>query len=194
MGGGKDMKETSKAMNRRVREEKLTGFPWKRIFSGKGLDIGSGDDLLPGAQPFDKEHGDAEHILDFFKPETFDFVHASHVLEHMHNPTMALSDWFQILKPNGYLIGEVPSWELYEGKRDRSVFNPDHKSTFSMWRKKGGAALPHYHAPTFFTDFNPTSVRLIDTNYDYLKGASVDQTFRYEDGVECFIEFVLQKK
>jgi hypothetical protein len=35
---------------------------------------------------------------------------------------------------------------------------------------------------------------LVDTNYDYKVGTRVDQTYRFEDRVEAFIEFVIQKK
>lgn len=190
------MKETSKALERRMREDPEK---WKAIFKGKGVDIGSGDNLLdvPGCEPFDKEHGDANRILDFLKARTYDYVHCSHVLEHVFDPSQCVEDWLDLLKPGGYLVGEVPSWELYEGKRPTSVFNPDHKTTFSMWNKVGGSVLPHFHAPYFFSTFSDSatihSVRLIDTNYDYCVGASVDQTFDFEKRVECFIEFVLQK-
>lgn len=199
------MKETTKAMRRRLFVEKeINGFQWKDIFKGKGVDIGSGDDPLPftGCQPFDISDGDANNILDHLEEGIFDYVHASNVLEHMIDPMQAILGWWKLLKPGGYLIGEVPSWELYEGKRDLSIYNPDHKSTWSMWNLTGGSKLPHYFAPLFFSIFqsgntNENSkiikLQLIDTNYDYLKGSSVDQTFKESDEVECFIEFVLKK-
>ena len=65
-----------------------------------------------------------------------------------------------------------------------------------MWNKTGGTELPHIFVPDFFesTDqANIISLRLIDSNYDYCLGASVDQTFDFDKRVECYIEFVLQK-
>lgn len=183
-------------MNRRRQEESEGGLPWSKILSGHGLDIGSGDDLLPGAIPFDKEDGDANNLAQYFPSRTFDFLHASHVLEHVFDPAECVRDWLSLLKPGGHLVGEVPSWELYEGKRPTSIWNPDHKTTWSMWSKKGGSVLPHIFAPDFFASFGNTevvSLRLIDTNYNYLTGASVDQTYDFSHGVECYIEFVLRK-
>lgn len=183
------------------RRKTEVNLPWDDIFKGKGVDIGSGDDPLqiPDCVHFDQEDGDANHILDYLEEGSFDFVHASHVLEHLHDPTQALKDWSKLLKPGGYIVGEVPSWELYEGKRERSVFNPDHKSTFSLWSKKGGTELQHFYALEFFpkvaalSGMDLVSLRLIDTNYNYCVGASIDQTFPFENAVECYIEFFLQK-
>lgn len=194
-------KETSKALRRRWIEDHNGEFPWKALFSGRGIDIGSGDDPLPfeGCEPFDQQHGDANEMLKYFKPGTFNYVHASHILEHVKDAKASIGQWIKLLKKGGHLIGEVPSWELYEHRRPISIWNPDHKSTWSMWSKKGGGALPHYHAPTFFADVakafgaSIVQVRLVDTNYNYQLGGQVDQTFHEDEGVECFIEFVLKK-
>jgi SAM-dependent methyltransferase len=194
------MKETSKAMRRRWVEDAEGVFPWRSIFVGDGIDIGSGDDLLPvdGCRPFDQGDGDANVLDKYFQPETFDYVHGSHVLEHMHDVSDVLKRWCSLLKKGGHIVGEVPSWELYEHKRERSIFNPDHKSTWSMWNKKGGSALPHYHAPDFFSSFSGANgltmllCRLVDTDYDY-KAGDIDQTVPHGSTVECFIEFVLKK-
>jgi SAM-dependent methyltransferase len=40
--------------------------------------------------------------------ETYDFVFASHTLEHLANPLKALYDWLRVLKKNGSLILIVP--------------------------------------------------------------------------------------
>lgn len=101
--------------------------------SGKVLDIGCGPDLVvPTAQPFDLEHGDANKIGDYFPPETFDTVHSSHCLEHMRDVRAALTQWWSLVKPGGYLVLVVPDENLYEQGYWPSIFNSDHKFTFRL--------------------------------------------------------------
>ncbi len=38
----------------------------------------------------------------------YDFIIASHVLEHIANPLLALEQWKRILKPNGLIILILP--------------------------------------------------------------------------------------
>jgi SAM-dependent methyltransferase len=97
------------------------------------LDIGCGPDLVvPHATPFDQEDGDANEILNYFKPESFFCVHSSHCLEHMKNPCKSILDWWALVKPGGYLITVVPDGELYEQGYWPSLFNSDHKSMFCV--------------------------------------------------------------
>jgi predicted SAM-dependent methyltransferase len=171
---------------------------WDKVFTGKGIDIGAGDDLIAieGAVGFDVEDGDANRIHEYFSPNSFDYVHASQCLEHMHDPVQALKSWMKILKQGGYAVVTIPSWELYEGMVWPSRYNPDHKSTFSMWQK-GSPAPNHVLFPDWLKDnFGEHKVemcRLVDTNYNYKVGTSVDQTFNRENAVEAFIEFILKK-
>jgi len=189
------MKESSKAMNRRFSSEKQTLF--KKIFQGEGIDIGAGDDLIKvdGVIGFDMEDGDANHLDHYFLENTFDYIHASQCLEHMRDPKAALDSWLKVLKPKGFAVISVPSWELYEGMIWPSRFNPDHKSTFSLWQD-GSPAPNHVKLPEWLDKFNCDIIYcdLIDSNYNYKIGTSKDQTFRFEDGVEAFIEFVLCKR
>jgi SAM-dependent methyltransferase len=97
------------------------------------LDIGCGPDLVvPHATPFDQEDGDANQILNYFKPESFSCVHSSHCLEHMRDPQKSMADWWALVKPGGYLITVVPDEELYEQGYWPSLFNDDHKSMFRL--------------------------------------------------------------
>ena len=189
--------ESSKAMSRRLTSTAESSI-WSKIFQGKGIDIGAGDDLIQveGVVGFDVQDGDANRIHEYFPENTFDFVHASQCLEHMHDPVEALKSWMKILKPGGYVVVTIPSWELYEGMIWPSRYNPDHKSTFSMWQK-GSPAPNHVLLPDWllnnFDEHHIEICRLVDTNYDYTIGTRVDQTFDREKGVEAFIEFVLKK-
>ncbi len=44
-----------------------------------------------------------------YSPETFDIIHMHHVLEHVPNPTESLRLIFNLLKPEGYFLFEVPN-------------------------------------------------------------------------------------
>lgn len=189
------MKESSKAMERRFKSEMSPLF--KKIFQGNGIDIGAGDDLIKvdDVVGFDVEDGDANHLDKYFPEESFDFIHASQCLEHMRDPKAALQSWLKVLRKNGYAVISVPSWELYEGMIWPSRFNPDHKSTWSLWQA-GSPAPIHVCLPEWLSNFDCDLIYcdLIDTNYNYKIGTSVDQTYPYENRVEAFIEFVLQKR
>ena len=156
--------ETSKTNALRV-----AGF-FDTYLTGRVLDIGAGGDpVIPSAEIFDQAQGDANHILDYLKPEQYDSVLSSHCLEHMHDPRQALKDWWALVKPGGFLITIVPHEDLYEQFCWPSIFNHDHKATFRL----GGAgswspvsidilaemqALPH-------SKF--ISKRIYDEGYDY---------------------------
>lgn len=183
-------------MRRRWCEQATGGFPWNSLFHGSGIDVGCGNDPLPFSDciPFDQKDGDANQISQYFEADTFDYLHASQCLEHMHDPRHALSEWLKIVKPGGVVICTIPDWVAYEGMRWPSVSNPDHKSSWSMIYR-GSTAPIHIHIPSYLAEF-PVSVllaRFVDTNYDYTVGTSMDQTREESDGVECWNEFVIRK-
>lgn len=110
---------------------------------GEGIDIGCGNDpILPNVQPFDMEHGDANKITEYVN-KTFDFVFSSHCLEHMVNPGEALNEWWKLVKPNGHLFFLVPDEDLYEQGVWPSMFNGDHKSTFTISKKESWSPVSH---------------------------------------------------
>jgi SAM-dependent methyltransferase len=195
--GANIVNETSKAMRRRYIEDALGIFPWMKIFKGQGIDVGCGPDKLPFEHcvGFDKVDGDANTLASYFTGKQFDYLHASQTLEHMVDPKAALQNWAQVVRPRGYLIFTVPDWVLYEHMRFPSVWNPDHKSTWSMCYKKSNAPI-HVHVPTMIREALPKAEvlreMLIDANYNYNIGNKVDQTISETDGVEAFIEVVLR--
>jgi SAM-dependent methyltransferase len=100
---------------------------------GRLIDIGAGRDLVcPWAERFDIEDGDANLITLYRQPGVYDAVHSSHCLEHMHNSRSALSQWWSLVKPGGYLVLVVPDEDLYEQGIWPSIFNTDHKATFRL--------------------------------------------------------------
>lgn len=113
------------------------------VLQGKGIDIGCGPDpVFETARRFDLEQGDANHITRFVS-DTFDYVYSSHCLEHMHNPPGALLEWWQLVKPGGYLFFVVPDEDLYEQGFFPSLFNGDHKATFTIRKDKSWSPVSY---------------------------------------------------
>jgi len=100
---------------------------------GRVIDIGAGSDLVcTWAERFDIEDGDANRIVAYRQKCSYDAVHSSHCLEHMHNPENALLEWWSLLKPGGFLVVVVPDEDLYEQGIWPSIFAADHKATFRL--------------------------------------------------------------
>jgi SAM-dependent methyltransferase len=125
------MREASKTLSLLTDRE-------RGLLSGRGLDIGCGDDpVRPDVQPFDQEHGDANCVTRFVdEPEGFDYVFSSHCLEHMRDPDAAIGDWWKLVKPGGAMFVVVPDEDLYEQGYWPSLFNSDHKFTFTISKQE----------------------------------------------------------
>lgn len=106
---------------------------FRKYLSGRVIDIGCGDDpVTASAERFDVAEGDANEVLKFRPAQSYDAVYSSHCLEHMKDPLSALSQWWDLLKPGGYLVVVVPDENLYEQGYWPSIFNDDHKATFRI--------------------------------------------------------------
>jgi len=141
-----------------------------KYLSGKVIDIGAGPDLvIPTAERFDIDDGDANHITQFRKTESYDTVHSSHCLEHMFNPVNALNEWWSLVKPGGYLILVVPDEDLYEQGIWPSMFNPDHKNTFRLNKNKSWSPVSFEIEELVknLPDVQIISAEIQDKNYDY---------------------------
>ena len=197
------MKETTKAIARRLAEADSGGFPWRDILKGDMLDVGSGDDPLPGATAFDLPDGGGDDLRKFFPDRKFDLIHGSQVLEHALAPHVMLQSWIACLKPGGYIVATVPDWALYEKMLWPSRYNAGHRSTWSLdqlCRTVSPHLGFHIKLPEWLNQFLNTDTacelllcRLVNTNYDYSLGPDVDQTYDPSKGIECFIEFVLRR-
>lgn len=188
--------ETSKSSKRRSAQS----FFADRVFVGKGIDIGCGEDILKpefgfprivSVEPFDLEHGDAQYINQYRQERAYDFVHSSNCLEHMRDPLEALANWFKLVKHGGYLVATFPDEDLYEQGIFPSIWNSDHKWTFSLskllsWSPRHVNVL---HMLDKLPDCRIMRADLIDTDYDYSQ-RGVDQT---RGEAEAFIEIVLQR-
>ena len=193
------MKECSKSIMRRMHEPNFSN----RYFVGKGLDIGGGPDplglyleLFPrmqGVKIWDKTDGNAE-TLDTIESCIFDFVHSSHCLEHLDDPSQALQNWFRVLKPDGYLVIMVPDEDMYEQGEFPSTWNGDHKFTFTIFKKNS---------------WSPKSINILDLletldeNHEIIKIQKLDASYRYniprfDQSLtpigECGIEIIIRKR
>lgn len=119
--------ETSRCRERRLREGWFEKYcPEDKI----GIDIGSSIDPVNYTfRRFDMafEDGDAQY-MEGYPSNMYWTVYASHVLEHMKYPVLALKRWFELVRPGGNLIICVPHRDLYEKRTVLpSQWNPDHK-------------------------------------------------------------------
>lgn len=113
------------------------------VLQGKGIDVGSGPDpITPDTRPFDIDDGDANHITRYVH-EQYDFVYSSHCLEHMHDPRLALAEWWKLVKPGGHIFFIVPDEDLYEQGVFPSRFNRDHKATFTVSKARSWSPVSH---------------------------------------------------
>lgn len=142
----------------------------KKLLHGKGIDIGSGPyPVVQNAEPFDVIHGDADNILDYVKQiGEFDFVFSSHCLEHMKDPYKAISDWWQLVKPGGAMIFIVPDEDLYEQGYWPSIFNGDHKHTFTISKMKSWSpvSVNVIELVNSLSSKKSSEIYLMDNNYD----------------------------
>jgi len=193
------MDEASKAVARRVNDARFA----RKFLVGCGIDIGAGKDsvgahknlfpLMGHVHAWDWDDGDAQY-LSLVDPETFNFVHSSHCLEHMVDPKVALSNWFKVLKPGGHLIITVPDEDLYEQGVWPSTFNEDHKHTFTIHK---------------ISSWSPVSINLVDLipgtlgeEAEIIKIELLNHDFKYGEArwdqtgglAECAIEFIVRKR
>lgn len=188
------MKETLKS---KIYREQKNHFDL--YLNGHGIDIGSGDDVLEIkngiVDEWDLYHGDAQYMIGV-PNEKYDFVYSSHCLEHMYDVDRTLMNWIRILKPNGYLYITVPDYILYEKLRFPSIYNTDHKNSFSVFLTKEKVKRDnHYHSndiAKIFEKFNcqTISIELEDENFDYSIGPDIDQT---RGNAQAQILFIAQK-
>ena len=189
------MKETSKCQEGRKKEGHFDLY-----LKGKGIDIGCGNDKLVveegGVDCWDLNNGDAM-LMKSIANETYDFVYSSHCLEHLEDVEISLYNWSRILKKGGCLYFAVPEYILFESMTFPSIFNTDHKQTFSYYIKKEQVKRDNHY---YYTDIikiienlnmEVEISKLEDNNYNYSKGTGGIQTL---DNASAQILFVAKKK
>lgn len=193
------MYEQSKATKRRFHD----GNFHNRYFAGKGIDIGGKPDpfsqyigvfpLVKSVKIWDLEDGDAQ-FMESCNDENYDFVVSSHCLEHMVDVYEAFKNWIRITKKGGYLIITVPDEDMYEQKNWPSLYNGDHKYTFTInknesWSKKSINIFDLLK--TFEDEIEIEKIEKISEFYNH-NLTNVDQTL--QPNVESAIEFIIKKK
>jgi hypothetical protein len=176
--------ETGKAHARRQRE----GW-YAEHCRAPLLDVGCNNDFLLSGFPctrWDQVYGDGDATYLAGVPDgRYQTVYASHILEHVHDPQMALRSWWRVLRPGGKLIICVPARDLYEGQKDLpSRFNSDHKTYWVMdaplatdprhtrgLRQEIVRALPHARV---------VSLRTLDEGYACARGEHPQGEFSLE--------------
>jgi ubiquinone/menaquinone biosynthesis C-methylase UbiE len=147
---------------------------------------------MQSCRNWDLPDGDAQ-LLASVQDETFDFVHSSHCLEHMHNPKEALHHWLRVLKPNGHLVVMIPDEDLYEQGVFPSTNNNDHKWTFTIFKEKSWSSHS-ISLMSLLADFSAVAqiikMELLDASFRY-DLPRFDQTLTPVG--ECAIEFVMRK-
>lgn len=167
--------EVSKAHARRVREGWYEKFcPADAI----GIDIGcQHDPIHPGYRKYDIIFGDGDAtFMEGVPDDSYEVVHASHILEHLDDPITALRNWWRILKPGGHLIVLVPHQHLYERKEmPPSNWNHEHRT---FWVPHGRPASERVHGrwaflPTLSEVVPPhpqthISFRILDEGWEFV--------------------------
>lgn len=198
------MHESSKSIFGKIRDSRYA----TRYIVGDGIDIGAGPDsiaqyyelfpLMKSCRAWDMPDGDAELMVGI-EDNAFDFVHSSHCLEHMRNPSIALNNWLRILKPGGHIICLIPDEDLYEQGEFPSTFNADHKHTFTIHKRKSWSKGSINLFDLLSSTDHPIEIKKIELldatfRYDlnkYIKKPRFDQTLTPVG--ECAIEFVVKK-
>lgn len=193
------MKETSKALIRRLHDVRFVNT----YFKGDGVDIGAGSDplsnnaqqfpLMESLKVWDLQDGDAQQMKNA-PDDSYDFVHSSHCLEHLHDPHEAFQNWIRICKPGGYIITTIPEEDLYEQGVWPSTYNGDHKTSWTILKEESWCI---------------SSINLIEFLYEFkdqieiLKIELINGSFKYNEhrydqtahsNSECAIEFIVRKK
>lgn len=122
---------------------------------GKGLDIGCGSEkTYPHFIGVDNGHhaefgwdinpdiSTEATDLTLFASGSMDFVFSSHLLEHIQDAEGALTEWWRVIKQDGYLVLYLPHGDLYPQVGTEGA-NPDHKhnlwpKTVRAWMKRIG--------------------------------------------------------
>ncbi len=193
------MKECSKSMHRRLGDSRFV----RKYFVGHGLDIGGKPDPLAIYQEFfplmnhvrtwDLEDGDAQ-FLEAVGDDTYEFVHSSHCLEHLHEPIEGLKNWLRVIKDDGYLIITIPDEDLYEQGVFPSAFNLGHKWTFTLY-KSASWSERSINVLDMIRELGSVAavekIELLDANYRY-QLPCYDQTLT--PVAECGIEMIIRKR
>lgn len=169
----------------------------RQYLRGIGLAIGpkgyenSVDPEIPFAIHIDLDYPNYNGKTLPFANDSQDFVYSSHVLEHIKDSYDALSEWFRVLKPGGYLFIVVPHAYLYERLREvhhatssqlpKSMWNEDHYRVYTP-----GSLLRAVDVALVSNTWRLRHCADNDYGYDYTIPKDKHPGGGYE--IECIIE------
>jgi predicted SAM-dependent methyltransferase len=111
----------------------------------------------------------------------------------MTSPEIALKNWIRVVKPKGHLVITVPDEDLYEQGVWPSMYNSDHKFTFTI-NKDNSWSSKSINILDLLSNLNKEisikKIELLD-NLHFKSLHGIDQT-RYTFS-ESAIEIVLRK-
>lgn len=161
------------------------------LLEGVGLDIGcSSTPINDTCDKWDWEQGDAQYMVGA-PPDHYDYIVSSHLLEHLPNPVAALRTWWKLLKVGGALILLVPDEDLYEQGYWPSLYNGDHKHTFTLHKDVSWspASLNVLDIIQSLPNHKLIDLTIQDKGYDY-DAPIGDQTGA---GAEASIQVIVRK-
>jgi SAM-dependent methyltransferase len=190
--------ECTKAVRRRSRDPEFAD----RYLVGRGIDVGAGADgigswksvfpKMTKVRHWDQQDGDGQ-LLEGIEDCSLDFVHSSHSLEHMRDPVAALRRWLSVTVFGGHVIVLLPDEDMYEQGVWPSTFNPDHKFTFTTWKRVSWspASVNVLALIAALPDAELVRLELCQGGFVYTQGVRTDQTLGVS---ESAIEFVLRRR
>lgn len=101
---------------------------WKAFPHFTGVDNGKDIELFGCEMNPDMLVDSCERLPDF-EDGSVDAVFSSHLLEHIECPSMALAEWWRVIKEGGHLVVYLPHADLYP-RVGQPGANPDHKHDF----------------------------------------------------------------
>jgi SAM-dependent methyltransferase len=193
------MLEQSKSARRRYNDGNFV----TRYFRGDGIDVGAGSDplnqymrqfpLVTSVKAWDVQDGDAQYLATV-PNESYDWVHASHCLEHLVEPRIAIAHWLRVLKPQGYLVFTVPDEELYERLAWPSKWSNEHLWSFTIYKPNSSM---------------PKSINIVDLVREFANSVVCERITLIDDFyqphipdldqtmtvcAECAIEVIMRKR
>ena len=194
------MKEALKATARRSRSPE-----YKTYFTGTGLDINydTSDALANSITNLYSAKDCRYYDLSANNPElcqnvldcSVDYLHSSHVLEHLGDIRRAITNWIRVVKVGGYLVIVVPDEHMYEKDKWPSNMNTSHKWSFKFGSE--GYANPSRESSIdtllWFNTFTNVSVVSVKRLSEWYYETEEDLTHRTDVSIECGLEIVLKK-
>lgn len=162
-----------------------------KYIKGSVIDIGGGFYPIEGLyddvtefRNWDWMDGDAQYMEGCKK---YDTVYSASVLEHMVEPYEALQNWINLA--NNYIVLIIPDEEMYEKNHWPSIYNADHKWSFTL---EPTSKLPK--------SINVHKMLKAMNNVETIKVERITENFIPDDprdltihGAECSIEIILRK-